>query len=108
MEPQGFSFFSAEKISTTNDYELSKLSTKRGLIKVHGDLAKDSLDTNYGFDNDKSRRYVISEEDYATYEQRHQAFSYQMRTGLLTGVFCLIGFSGNDPNFLGWLEWMKD
>lgn len=95
-----------EKI--TNDYELSKLSTKRGLIKVHGDLAKDSLDTNYGFDNDKSRRYVISEEDYATYEQRHQAFSYQMRTGLLTGVFCLIGFSGNDPNFLGWLEWMKD
>lgn len=31
-----------------------------------------------------------------------------MRTSLLTGVFCLVGFSGDDPNFLGWLEWMKD
>ena len=90
------------------DYELSNLSEHRGIVKVHGNLADDSLSSDYGFDNDKSRRYVISAEDYATYAEKHQAFSYQMKTGLLTGVFCLIGFSGNDPNFLGWLEWMKD
>lgn len=90
------------------DYRLAELSEHRGIIKVHGNLVGDSLSIDYEFDNDKSRRYVISAEDYATYAEKHQAFSYQMKTGLLTGVFCLIGFSGNDPNFLGWLEWMKD
>lgn len=92
----------------TADYELAKLSEQRGIVKVHGSLVGDSLSNDYVFDNDKSRRYIISAEDYATYSEKHQAFSYQMKTGLLTGVFCLIGFSGNDPNFLGWLEWMKD
>ena len=90
------------------DYRLAELSEHRGIVKVHGSLVGDSLNTDYEFDNDKSRRYIISEEDYATYAEKHQAFSYQMKTGLLTGVFCLIGFSGNDPNFLAWLEWMKD
>lgn len=92
----------------TVDYKLAELSEHRGIVKVHGSLVGDSLSNDYEFDNDKSRRYIISAEDYATYAEKHQAFSYQMKTGLLTGVFCLIGFSGNDPNFLAWLEWMKD
>lgn len=92
----------------TVDYKLTELSEHRGIVKVHGDLVGNSLSKDYEFDNDKSRRYIISAEDYATYAEKHQAFSYQMKTGLLTGVFCLIGFSGNDPNFLGWMEWMKD
>lgn len=92
----------------TVDYKLAELSEYRGIVKIHGSLVGDSLSNDYAFDNDKSRRYIISEEDYATYAEKHQAFSYQMKTGLLTGVFCLIGFSGNDPNFLAWLEWMKD
>lgn len=91
-----------------NDFDLSILSGKRGIIKVHGSLVTDSLDPKFEFDNDKSRRYIISREDYESYAEKHQAFSYMMRTSLLTGVFCLIGFSGNDPNFLGWLEWMRD
>ena len=92
----------------TVDYKLSELSEHRGIVKIHGSLVGDSLSNDFEFDNDKSRRYIISAEDYATYADKHQAFSYQMKTGLLTGVFCLIGFSGNDPNFLAWLEWMKD
>lgn len=92
----------------TVDYKLAELSEHRGIVKVHGSLVGDSLSNDYEFDNDKSQRYIISAEDYATYAEKHQAFSYQMKTGLLTGVFCLIGFSGNDPNFLAWLEWMKD
>ena len=92
----------------TTDYQLAGLSESRGIVKVHGSLQGDSLSEDYSFDNDKSRRYIISADDYATYAEKHQAFSYQMKTGLLIGVFCLIGFSGNDPNFLGWLEWMKD
>ena len=102
-ECQGMDY---EKILT--DFDLSLLSEKRGIIKVHGSLVEDSLDPKFEFDNDKTRRYIISREDYETYSEKHQAFSYLMRTSLLTGVFCLIGFSGNDPNFLGWLEWMRD
>lgn len=90
------------------DYQLSDLNGKRGIIKIHGSLVENSLDSDYEFDNDKSRRYIISKEDYDTYTDKHQAFSYYMRTSLLTGVFCLVGFSGNDPNFLGWLDWMRD
>ena len=31
-----------------------------------------------------------------------------MRIYLLQGVFCLIGFSGDDPNFINWIEWVRD
>lgn len=100
--------FNLDYQTIVSDYQLSSLNIKRGIIKVHGNLVKNSLDSDYEFDNDKSRRYIISKEDYETYAERHQAFSFFMRTSLLTGSFCLIGFSGNDPNFLGWLEWMRD
>ena len=43
----------------TADYESAKLSEHRGIVKVHGDLVADSLSKDYGFDNDKSRRYII-------------------------------------------------
>ena len=100
--------YGMDYIKVSEDYNLVKLSEHRGIVKIHGSLVGDSLNNDYVFDNDRSRRYIISEEDYSTYAEKHQAFSYQMKTGLLTGVFCLIGFSGNDPNFLAWLEWMKD
>lgn len=90
------------------DYKLSKLGNNKGIIKIHGSLAHDSLSDPFEFDNDKNIRYIISKEDYDTYAAKHQAFSYLMRTSLLINSFLLIGFSGNDPNFLGWLEWMKD
>ena len=90
------------------DYKLSRLGNNKGIIKIHGSLAHNSLSDPFEFDNDKSIRYIISKEDYDTYAAKHQAFSYLMRTSLLINSFLLIGFSGNDPNFLGWLEWMKD
>lgn len=31
-----------------------------------------------------------------------------MRISLLKGAFCLIGFSGDDPNFMAWINWVKD
>ena len=31
-----------------------------------------------------------------------------MRISLLRGTFCLIGFSGADPNFIGWIHWVRD
>lgn len=92
------------------DYEMSSIKLHNSIIKIHGDLInrEESLDKGFQFDNDKTRRYIISEEDYETYPARHQAFSYLLRIAMLSGTYCLIGFSGDDPNFLSWLEWVKD
>ena len=31
-----------------------------------------------------------------------------MRMAMLSGKFCLIGFSGKDANYLAWIKWMRD
>ena len=96
----------------TNDYQLSREKLNQSIVKIHGNLVDrtKSLDNKnlFEFDGDKTRRYIISKEDFDTYFEKHTAFSYLLRIALLSGVYCLIGFSGDDPNFLGWLEWVKD
>lgn len=85
--------------------ELSLGTTKR-IIKLHGSLRKDKEE--YGFDGDRSRHYIISKNDYKEYPEKHSAFTHLMRIALLQEKFCLIGFSGNDPNFLNWVDWVRD
>ena len=92
----------------TGDYELGKNTDARNIIKLHGTLAKDSINGDFMFDNDNSLRYIIAKEDYDTYPFKHEAFTQLMRIAMLKGVFLLIGFSGTDPNFLAWLNWMRD
>lgn len=86
----------------------SELAIKRNrnIIKLHGSLPKDEK-TPFAFDNEYDKRYIISTEDYAHYPQRHEAFTQLMRISLLQGQFCLIGFSGDDPNFLAWVSWIR-
>lgn len=92
----------------TADYSLGDVSKSRSIVKLHGDLVDNSLSEKYEFDNDKTLRYIISKEDYETYPHKHEAFTQMMRIAMLKGVFLLVGFSGTDPNFLAWLNWMKD
>lgn len=92
-----------------NDYDLGNgNANSRNIIKLHGDLVENSLDAKYEFDNDKTLRYIIAQEDYDTYPKKHEAFTQLMRISMLKGVFLLVGFSGEDPNFIAWLNWMKD
>lgn len=79
----------------------------KNIVKIHGSLPEES-DDDYIFDGDRHLRYIIAKEDYATYLQKHEAFSYLMRIAMLQGTFCLIGFSGTDPNYLEWVKWMSD
>lgn len=58
------------------------------IIKLHGSFKE-------------IRPFVISEEDYRTYPQTHPEFVNTVRQSLIEGLLCLVGFSGNDPNFLG-------
>jgi hypothetical protein len=89
--------------------ELS-LKKNKNIIKLHGSLRseKERKNNKYGFDGDARKQYVISVEHYEQYPERHEAFTQLMRISLLQESFCLIGFSGDDPNFLGWVRWVRD
>lgn len=93
-----------------SDYEMSRRKMARPIVKIHGSLVSPdkTLAEPYVFDGDHSRRYIISREDFDTYAQRHEAFSYLLRVAMLSGSYLLLGFSGDAPNFQSWLEWVKD
>ncbi|KAA6329562.1 hypothetical protein EZS27_021644 [termite gut metagenome] len=86
----------------------SDLQIKRdkNIIKLHGSLRKEGSD--FGFDGDNHLHYIIAKEDYETYPTRHEAFTQLMRISLLQESYCLIGFSGIDPNFTSWISWVRD
>lgn len=65
------------------------------LIKLHG-----SFPSNGPF--------IITEEDFRTYPNTHAPFINTVQQAMLENTFCLIGFSGDDPNFLKWIGWIHD
>ena len=71
------------------------LSAQPRIIKLHG-----SLDGHYPL--------IVTEEDYREYPQRHAPFVNTVQQAMMETVFCLIGFSGSDPNFLEWSTWVQD
>jgi hypothetical protein len=77
--------------------DAADLAQVRGprVIKLHG-----SINTN--------SRLVIAEEDYRTYPSRSAAFVNTARQVFLENELCLLGFSGDDPNFLQWSGWVRD
>lgn len=85
--------------------ELSNTSADCKIIKIHGSL-RDSNDDSMGFDGCHNVNYIITQEDYDSYGEKHSAFKTVLNTEMLQGVFCLIGFSGTDPNFRNCIEWL--
>lgn len=55
-----------------------------------------------------STHFIISEEDYRTYPQKYAPFVNTVQQTLLENTLVLIGFSGDDPNFLKWIGWIRD
>jgi hypothetical protein len=107
---------SQNEMSMMNSYTLVKeasalrLKRNKNIIKLHGSLrtSEERASNHFGFDRDPHKQYVISAEHYETYPQKHEAFTQLMRISLLQESFCLIGFSGVDPNFLSWIGWVRD
>ena len=52
--------------------------------------------------------FIISEEDYRTYPKKFAPFVNTVQQTLLEKSLCLVGFSGDDPNFLQWIGWIRD
>lgn len=88
-------------------HEISLSSRQKSIYKIHGSL-RESKDAKYGFDGDTHTQYIITQEDYETYPEKHEAFMNMMRIDLLRSRFCIIGVSGGDANFLLWINWVKD
>ena len=91
-------------VKHSSDLQIQKI---RNIIKLHGSIPENKKD-RFEFDSDIHKRYVISKQDYDDYPQKHEAFTQLMRISLLQDSFCLIGFSGVDPNFIAWISWVRD
>ena len=65
------------------------------IVKLHGSFP--SYDS-----------FVFTEEDFRPYPERSAPFVNLARQSLLENELCLIGFSGDDPNFLEWSGWVRD
>lgn len=70
-------------------------STHPRIVKLHGSV-------------DNAKNYIISEEDYRTYPIKFAPLVNTVQQAMLETQLCLIGFSGDDPNFLNWLGWLRD
>ena len=65
------------------------------LVKLHGTLPS-------------QRPFIITEEDYRSYPVRFAPFVNLVRESVMENTFVLLGFSGDDPNFLEWTGWVRD
>lgn len=70
-------------------------SEKPRIIKLHGSFPSE-------------RPFIITEEDYRRYPKQYAPFVNTVQQALLEDTLCVIGFSGDDPNFLQWIGWIRD
>ncbi len=70
-------------------------SEKPRIVKLHGSLSP-------------GQSFVVTDEDYRRYPNDFALFVNTVRQAFLENALCMIGFSGNDPNFLQWIGWIHD
>lgn len=65
------------------------------IVKLHGSLPS-------------NRPFVLTEEDFRTYPRKFAPFVNLAQQAVMENAVCLLGFSGDDPNFLYWTGWVRD
>lgn len=65
------------------------------IVKLHGTLPA----------NDP---FILTEEDFRTYPRRFAPFVNLVQQAMMETSMVLLGFSGDDPNFLQWSGWVRD
>ena len=68
---------------------------KPRIIKLHGSLPS-------------TKPFIITEENYRRYPKDFAPFVNMVQQSLIENALCMIGFSGDDPNFLQWIGWIRD
>ena len=85
----------SQRYDVVVDKEDLVYSEKPRIVKLHGSFSS-------------VRSFTITEEDYRRYPDTFSPFVNTVRQALLENTLCLIGFSGDDPNFLQWIGWIRD
>ena len=70
-------------------------TTAPRIVKLHGSLGT-------------TEHFIVAEEDFRTYPTKFAAFVNLARQIFIENELCLLGFSGDDPNFLQWSGWVRD
>lgn len=52
--------------------------------------------------------FIFTEEDYRTYPKKFAPFVNTVQQIMMESAVLLLGFSGDDPNFLQWSGWVRD
>ncbi|MDY6951323.1 MAG: anti-phage defense-associated sirtuin Dsr2 [Thermodesulfobacteriota bacterium] len=86
---------SSQKYDVVVNPEDIVYSQKPRVVKLHGSFPSE-------------RPFIITEEDYRRYPKEFAPFVNTVQQALLENTLCLIGFSGDDPNFLQWTGWIRD
>ncbi len=81
--------------SLVQDMDQIPLMNQPRIVKLHG-----SFPAQFPL--------IMTEEDYRTYPTKYAPFVNTVQQAMMETVFCLIGFSGDDPNFLQWSGWVRD
>ena len=81
--------------TVVQDIDQLPLMSQPRIIKLHGSLPSDFP-------------LIFTEEDYRTYPAKYAPFVNTVQQAMMETIFCLIGFSGDDPNFLEWSGWIRD
>lgn len=68
---------------------------KPRIVKLHGSFPS-------------HRPFILTEEDYRSYPKKFAPFVNMVQQSIMENTFCLIGFSGDDPNFHSWIGWVRD
>ncbi len=74
--------------------EISSAARPR-IVKLHGSFPSNSP-------------FILTEDDFRTYPRKYAPFVNLARQAVMENTLCLIGFSGDDPNFLAWSGWVRD
>ncbi|KXU89788.1 hypothetical protein CI15_06255 [Paraburkholderia monticola] len=82
-------------VVAASDVPYSKRDGRPRIIKLHGSLRSGT-------------KLIVTEEDYRNYPRDFAPFVNTVQQSMLENVFVLIGFSGDDANFLAWTGWTRD
>ncbi|MDO8938751.1 MAG: SIR2 family protein [Methylicorpusculum sp.] len=74
--------------------DLSSIRSPR-IVKLHGSIGV-------------TEQFIVAQEDYRKYPENFAAFVNFARQVFIENELCLLGFSGDDPNFLQWAGWVRD
>ena len=88
-------FVPERKYSIVRNKDEIPLADQPRIVKLHG-----SFPAHFPL--------TCTEEDYRTYPAKFAPFVNTVQQAMMETVFCLIGFSGDDPNFLHWSGWVRD